>query len=549
MKHALTLFISLLSLAGAAFSSEDVTVDKLVVGSYETNCYLLRDATRRETIVIDPGADEQKILSVATRNGYQLKHILLTHGHFDHVGACAKLCSATGADVWMAPEDLELAKPRLNGISPGLLTRDVFESGAIRLAILKTPGHTPGSVCFRWNNVLFSGDNLFYRSYGKCEDAKLIAVSIKKQLWPLDSRTIVYPGHGASTTIGAEREVNPVNAVTMWQEKQAIIWTDDVQAASAKAKQEKKVLLLLLTVNAWPCARGYCEQTLGDATLAELTSATINCRVDVARNPEFKEKYKVSTPTQLPAFAFLDGSGALLDFLEKPSLEMMHHSLRQVLSGARPRQEYEAMLKKTDKNAKDYLKLSQYLENHNQIAGSIQNLEQACKLGDGNRQIQMEIRRRLLEQYPQVENYPAAIKIADELLAAGSGLPEEDVPEVTFKKGIIFYKAKRYTECLEALALIKNRFGQKVELGNVHLISGLCYLGMGVYDQALTALDQVNGPSETVAKALYLKGYCRITQQQYDEATKDFSRLVAEHPDSEYARQAEDFLTKLKRRK
>jgi glyoxylase-like metal-dependent hydrolase (beta-lactamase superfamily II) len=201
----------------------------LVVGLLQCNCSILGCEETREAMVVDPGDDPERILKVVNRLGLQLKYILHTHAHFDHVGGSQKLKEATGARIFLHPADLflyekvEMQTAYFGLPAPEMAPVDVYMSdgqevaaGSLLARILHTPGHTPGSVCFHMEEgpgKLFTGDTLFKDSIGRTDlwggSQESILASIGEKLFELPDETVVYPGHGPATTIGREKELNP----------------------------------------------------------------------------------------------------------------------------------------------------------------------------------------------------------------------------------------------------------------------------------------------------------------------------------------------------
>lgn len=187
------------------------------VGPLAVNAYLLFDPDRDDALVIDPGAKPDRILQVL--DGRKLSGILLTHGHGDHIGAVAAL-RGPDTPVYIHAEDAAmLTNPSLSlalmtgaqesqGEADVLLGEGPVQVAGIPLEVLHTPGHTPGSVCYRCGDVLFSGDTLFQQGYGRTDlpggDMRKLGASIRR-LMGLPGAMAVYPGHGEHTTIGAEK--------------------------------------------------------------------------------------------------------------------------------------------------------------------------------------------------------------------------------------------------------------------------------------------------------------------------------------------------------
>ena len=190
-----------------------MTITTLPLGMLQTNCYLLAEGDR--CLVIDPGDEADKVLAVLKRQALTLDAILLTHGHFDHVGAVKTLAAETDCRVFLCQEDLAL--PGAMTAGPLFYTDFYKEGDRLTLAgmtfeVLHTPGHTPGSVCLRFGEHLFSGDTLFAGSCGRTDFPGSSPAAMGRsleRLAQLDESLKVYPGHGESTTIGEEKRYNP----------------------------------------------------------------------------------------------------------------------------------------------------------------------------------------------------------------------------------------------------------------------------------------------------------------------------------------------------
>lgn len=204
---------------------------RLPVGILQTNCYIFWDSLSREAIVIDPGAEPENILSVIIREKLNLKCIVNTHGHADHIGANQAIRSRTSARLYIHPADQEMLVDArknmslsfgLSIISPPadsmLLEGAVLSIGPWNLTVRETPGHSPGSICLIGEGRLFSGDTLFAGSIGRTDipggDSELLLESIRRRILPLPPETQVFPGHGPLTTLEKEKSQNPflVNA-------------------------------------------------------------------------------------------------------------------------------------------------------------------------------------------------------------------------------------------------------------------------------------------------------------------------------------------------
>lgn len=197
---------------------------KLVVGELQENCFILFDENK-DAFVVDPGGSSENIIEAIEKNGLNIKYILLTHGHFDHVGAVAALVKKYKAPVYMSKDDrafLESPKEvRASSFGMQIEAADVdvfvkegdeisFSEGTIK--VIETPGHTLGSVCYLFENYLFAGDTLFNGSIGRTDfpesDHSLMIESLKK-LKKLDDDIYVLSGHGPESQISYEKMTNP----------------------------------------------------------------------------------------------------------------------------------------------------------------------------------------------------------------------------------------------------------------------------------------------------------------------------------------------------
>ena len=188
-------------------------IHTLTLGLFQTNCYIVHPEERDRCVVIDPGYDPKRILAFLHEQGLHLEAILLTHGHFDHVGAVEKLVSATNCAVFLRSEEVQL--PTQITAGPLYYTNvysEQFQIAGMDISVLHTPGHTPGSVCLLIEDAMFSGDTLFAGSCGRTDlpggDWATIQNSLCR-LKALEKDYTVYPGHGESTTLRIEKSRNP----------------------------------------------------------------------------------------------------------------------------------------------------------------------------------------------------------------------------------------------------------------------------------------------------------------------------------------------------
>ena len=201
----------------------------LPVGPLQCNCSIIGDETTREAMVIDPGDDIADILAlIGRKHNLQVKQIVITHAHIDHVGGAMKLRAATGAPILVNQNDSALLKmldiqaawigmpaPGKVEIEQSIGESDKVQAGPLVAQVMHTPGHTEGSIClyFPAEKKLVAGDTLFAGSIGRTDlpggSFDKIIRSLQEKVLALPDDTVVIPGHGPRTTIGEERESNP----------------------------------------------------------------------------------------------------------------------------------------------------------------------------------------------------------------------------------------------------------------------------------------------------------------------------------------------------
>ena len=198
------------------------------VGPLRCNCSVIGDETTREAMVIDPGDDIEDVQAILTKHNLQVKQIVITHAHIDHVGGAMKLKALTGAPILLNQNDyallkmldvqaswLGIATPGDVAIEASIGDGEVLQAGNLTANVMHTPGHTEGSVClyFPSEKMLIAGDTLFARSIGRTDlpggSFEKIMRSLRDRVMALPDDTVVIPGHGPRTTIGEEREENP----------------------------------------------------------------------------------------------------------------------------------------------------------------------------------------------------------------------------------------------------------------------------------------------------------------------------------------------------
>jgi hydroxyacylglutathione hydrolase len=200
----------------------------LPVGPLQCNCSVIADESTREGLVIDPGDDIADILAIIHKHNLQIKQIVITHAHIDHVGGAMKLRAATGASILLNQNDYALlkmldAQAAWIGVAPpgkveidhSIGQADSIKAGSLTADVIQTPGHTEGSIClyFPAEKKLIAGDTLFAGSIGRTDlpggSFEKIITSLHHKVLALPDETVVIPGHGPLTTIGEERESNP----------------------------------------------------------------------------------------------------------------------------------------------------------------------------------------------------------------------------------------------------------------------------------------------------------------------------------------------------
>lgn len=188
----------------------------LQVGPIGTNCYLLEDETTNAAAIVDPGGEGKRILDLIQSDGMDVKLILLTHAHFDHTGGVAELHKALpDVPVYLHPADAELLGsqvfPAIGVPTVPYDEGDTLKLGSLTISVLHTPGHTPGGVCLKVGDALFTGDTLFQGSMGRTDFAggsyEQIMASLKR-LAALPGDYHVLPGHMGTSTLEAERKSN-----------------------------------------------------------------------------------------------------------------------------------------------------------------------------------------------------------------------------------------------------------------------------------------------------------------------------------------------------
>jgi hydroxyacylglutathione hydrolase len=205
---------------------KNMILETFEVGPFMVNCYLVGCETTGDAMIIDPGDMGDMVLARARELNLQVKHIINTHGHADHIKDNGLIKDRTGAPIWIHPLDAPMLPVPNHNLSaffgfsisspPAdkfLEDRQEFKLGALSFKIIHTPGHSPGGICLLNDKILFCGDTLFCESIGRTDlpggDFDTLEQSIRNRIYTLDDDVTVYPGHGPTTTIGFEKHSNP----------------------------------------------------------------------------------------------------------------------------------------------------------------------------------------------------------------------------------------------------------------------------------------------------------------------------------------------------
>ena len=198
-------------------------IHTLPLGAYQTNTYIVHEETVKTCCIIDPGYFPRIILEKTAELGLEVEAILLTHGHFDHVGAVEEIVKATNCQLWMRESDWSVPKDPIHRYFYPIAGCDFTEvrfceegeeirAGGLTFRVLETPGHTWGSVCYLCEDVLFSGDTLFEEGCGRTDlpggDWNTIRTSLRR-LADIEANLWVLPGHGGTSQLRDEKKYNP----------------------------------------------------------------------------------------------------------------------------------------------------------------------------------------------------------------------------------------------------------------------------------------------------------------------------------------------------
>lgn len=201
-------------------------VIRMAAGIYAANCYIVYSEKTKDGIIVDPGGDSDEILDVINERDINIDYIILTHGHGDHIGGVISLINKLKVPLLIHEEDVDMisdANMNLSNIMPSgpvelkpdrlLKDGDIIKFGDLEAEIIHTPGHTKGGISIKVGDNIITGDTLFQGSIGRTDliggDYDTIISSIKEKLLIFPDHTIVWPGHGAESTVGSEKRNNP----------------------------------------------------------------------------------------------------------------------------------------------------------------------------------------------------------------------------------------------------------------------------------------------------------------------------------------------------
>jgi len=198
-------------------------IKSLVVGPLEENCFVIADTKTKEAMIIDPGDEPDRIMEIIKNNNLKVKYIVCTHAHFDHIGAVPDIKGKTGAKVVMHKNDLELyssAKDQaalwgynlepLPDPDMFVIEGDELIIGSLKFKVLHTPGHSPGGICLYGEGIILTGDTVFAGSVGRTDFFGGSIEELKKsfkRIISLPSSLKIFPGHGESSTVEEEKEM------------------------------------------------------------------------------------------------------------------------------------------------------------------------------------------------------------------------------------------------------------------------------------------------------------------------------------------------------
>lgn len=207
-------------------------IERFAVGIYAANCYVIADENKKECIIVDPGGSPDKIIGHINKNKLKTVAIVLTHGHVDHIAEADVLRKKLGAEIIIHKNDSKMLQDSKSNLSNATLynevqfsadklikDKEIIKFGDIEALVIHTPGHTRGGITLKIENFLFTGDTLFQNSYGRTdlEGGNLNALhdSIIHKLFKLDGDLNILPGHGGPSSIGYEKQYNPMLRVKL----------------------------------------------------------------------------------------------------------------------------------------------------------------------------------------------------------------------------------------------------------------------------------------------------------------------------------------------